>query len=79
MAFGTAGLTAGLCLRKLLAHGLKPEDGDVFVSGVVSHISFGRFVEFLSRIVLIDVAISIIVLFRHNNLRRFHQHLAPPV
>ena len=34
MAFGTAGLTAGLCLRKLLSHGLKPEDGDVFVSGV---------------------------------------------
>jgi len=34
MAYGTAGLTAGLCLRKLLAHGLKPDDGDVFVSGV---------------------------------------------
>ena len=34
MAFGTAGLTAGLCLRKLLSHGLKPEDGDVFVTGV---------------------------------------------
>ena len=34
MAYGTAGLTAGLCLRKLLAHGLKPEDGNVFVSGV---------------------------------------------
>ncbi len=34
MAFGTAGLTAGLCLRKLLGHGLKPDDGDVFVSGV---------------------------------------------
>ncbi len=34
MAFGTAGLTAGLCLRKLLQHGLKPEDGKVFVSGV---------------------------------------------
>ena len=34
MAFGTAGLTAGLCLRKLLLHGLKPEDGKVFVSGV---------------------------------------------
>ena len=34
MAFGTAGLTAGLCLRKLLKHGLKPEDGNVFVSGV---------------------------------------------
>ncbi len=34
MAFGTAGLTAGLCLRKLLHHGLKPDDGKVFVSGV---------------------------------------------
>jgi alcohol dehydrogenase len=34
MAFGTAGLTAGLCLRKLLIHGLKPNDGKVFVSGV---------------------------------------------
>ena len=34
MAFGTAGLTAGLCLRKLLLHGLKPDDGQVFVSGV---------------------------------------------
>ena len=34
MAFGTAGLTAGLCLRKLLLHGIKPEDGEVFVSGV---------------------------------------------
>ena len=32
MAFGTAGLTAGLCLRKLLQHGLKPDDGKVFVS-----------------------------------------------
>ena len=34
MAFGTAGLTAGLCLRKLLQHGLKPDHGKVFVSGV---------------------------------------------
>ena len=34
MAFGTAGLTAGLCLRKLLQHGLKPDDGKVFVTGV---------------------------------------------
>ena len=34
MAFGTAGLTAGLCLRKLLQHGLNPDDGKVFVSGV---------------------------------------------
>ena len=34
MAFGTAGLTAGLCLRKLSINGLKPEDGNVFVTGV---------------------------------------------
>ena len=34
MAFGTAGLTAGLCMRKLLQHGLEPNDGNVFVSGV---------------------------------------------
>jgi alcohol dehydrogenase len=33
MAYGTAGLTAGLCMRKLLLHGLKPEDGEVFVTG----------------------------------------------
>lgn len=33
MAFGTAGLTAGLCLRKLLIHGLTPNDGGVFVTG----------------------------------------------
>ncbi len=34
MAFGTAGLTAGLCLRKLIKNGLKPSDGEVFVTGV---------------------------------------------
>ena len=34
MAFGTAGLTAGLCLENFLLHGLKPEDGEVFVTGV---------------------------------------------
>ena len=34
MAFGTAGLTAGLCLRKLINNGLKPSDGEVFVTGV---------------------------------------------
>ena len=34
MAFGTAGLTAGLCLRKLISNGLKPSDGEVFVTGV---------------------------------------------
>lgn len=33
MALGTAGLTAGLCVRKLLNHGIKPEMGKVFVTG----------------------------------------------
>ena len=33
MAYGTAGLTAGLCVRKILQSGIKPEDGEVFVTG----------------------------------------------
>lgn len=33
MAFGTAGLTAGLCIDKLLQAGVKPGDGPVAVSG----------------------------------------------
>ena len=33
MAYGTAGLTAGLCVRKILLNGIKPEDGEVFVTG----------------------------------------------
>ena len=33
MAYGTAGLTAGLCVRKILLGGIKPEDGEVFVTG----------------------------------------------
>jgi alcohol dehydrogenase len=33
MAFGTAGLTAGLCVRKILLSRIKPEDGDIFVTG----------------------------------------------
>ena len=33
MAYGTAGLTAGLCVRKILLSGIKPEDGEVFVTG----------------------------------------------
>ena len=33
MAYGTAGLTAGLCIRKILLSGIKPEDGEVFVTG----------------------------------------------
>ncbi|WP_439135060.1 YhdH/YhfP family quinone oxidoreductase [Pseudomaricurvus sp.] len=33
MIFGTAGLTAALCINKLLMAGAKPEDGDVAVTG----------------------------------------------
>ncbi len=33
MAYGTAGLTAGLCVRKILLSGVKPDDGEVFVTG----------------------------------------------
>ena len=33
MALGTAGLTAGLCVRKLLNHKLTPDSGKLFVTG----------------------------------------------
>ncbi|AMX02722.1 YhdH/YhfP family quinone oxidoreductase [Microbulbifer thermotolerans] len=33
MILGTAGLTAGLCVEKLLEAGAKPEDGEVLVTG----------------------------------------------
>jgi acrylyl-CoA reductase (NADPH) len=33
MAIGTAGYTAGLCVEALIAHGLKPSDGEVLVTG----------------------------------------------
>lgn len=33
MILGTAGLTAALCVQKLLSAGAKPEDGDVIVTG----------------------------------------------
>src|ERR1019366_4660208 len=33
MAIGTAGYTASLCVEALIAHGLKPSDGEVLVTG----------------------------------------------
>ena len=33
MAFGTAGYTAALCVNRLLDHGIKPQEGEVLVSG----------------------------------------------
>lgn len=33
MALGTAGYTAALCVQRLLQHGIKPDRGDILVSG----------------------------------------------
>jgi putative YhdH/YhfP family quinone oxidoreductase len=33
MVLGTAGLTAGMCLWKLVRNGVKPEDGEILVTG----------------------------------------------
>src|SRR5262249_8509053 len=33
MAIGTAGYTASLCIEALIAHGVKPSDGEVLVTG----------------------------------------------
>ena len=47
MAFGTAGLTAGLCLKAFKAW-LKPEDGNVFVSGVTGGVGIVSLMLFLN-------------------------------
>ena len=57
MAYGTAGLTAGLCTRKLLMHGLKPEDGEVFVTGATGGVGIVA-VMLLSKLGFDVVAIS---------------------
>ena len=33
MTYGTAGFTAAMCVDKIVAHGVKPEHGDVLVTG----------------------------------------------
>lgn len=33
MIYGTAGFTAVLCVNKLVTHGIKPEDGEILVTG----------------------------------------------
>ena len=57
MAYGTAGLTAGLCTRKLLMHGLKPKDGEVFVTGATGGVGIVA-VMLLSKLGFDVVAIS---------------------
>ncbi|MCH8960663.1 MAG: AMP-binding protein, partial [Bacteroidetes bacterium] len=33
MSYGTAGFTAAMCVDKIIAHGVKPEDGEILVTG----------------------------------------------
>jgi len=33
MAYGSAGLTAGFCILKLLEHGITPDKGEILVTG----------------------------------------------
>lgn len=57
MIYGTAGLTAGLCVKKLLAMGAEPEQGKVVVSGASGAVGSVA-VEILSRLGFQVVAVS---------------------
>ncbi|MBB5320613.1 YhdH/YhfP family quinone oxidoreductase [Marinobacter oulmenensis] len=57
MIYGTAGLTAGLCVQKLLTMGAKPEQGRVAVSGASGAVGTVA-VEILSNLGFEVVAIS---------------------
>lgn len=57
MAYGTAGLTAGLCVQKILTMGAKPEQGKVAVSGASGAVG-SIVVELLSKLGFDVVAIS---------------------
>eukprot|EP00163_Fabomonas_tropica_P000233 TRINITY_DN10148_c0_g5_i1.p1 TRINITY_DN10148_c0_g5~~TRINITY_DN10148_c0_g5_i1.p1 ORF type:complete len:341 (+),score=20.41 TRINITY_DN10148_c0_g5_i1:144-1166(+) len=57
MIYGTAGLTAGLCVQKLLTMGAKPEQGKVAVTGASGAVGSVA-VELLSKLGFDVVAIS---------------------
>ncbi len=57
MIYGTAGLTAGLCVQKLLTMGARPEQGKVAVSGASGSVGSVA-VELLSKLGFDVVAIS---------------------
>ena len=57
MIYGTAGLTAGLCVKKLLTMGAKPEQGKVAVTGASGSVGSVA-VELLSHLGFDVVAIS---------------------
>src|SRR5690554_7769955 len=57
MTYGTAGLTAGLCVQKLLTMGARPEQGKVAVSGASGAVGSVA-VELLAKLGFNVVAIS---------------------
>ncbi len=57
MALGTAGLTAGLCIRALQHHGISPDTGEVLVTGATGGVG-SLAVMLLARIGLTVVAVS---------------------
>jgi putative YhdH/YhfP family quinone oxidoreductase len=57
MVYGTAGLTAGLCVQKLLTMGARPEQGNVAVTGASGAVGSVA-VEILARLGFDVVAIS---------------------
>ncbi|MGO1461018.1 MAG: YhdH/YhfP family quinone oxidoreductase [Marinobacter sp.] len=57
MTYGTAGLTAGLCVQKLLTMGARPEQGNVAVSGASGAVGSVA-VELLAKLGFDVVAIS---------------------
>ncbi|MDI9245472.1 YhdH/YhfP family quinone oxidoreductase [Marinobacter sp. CHS3-4] len=57
MIYGTAGLTAGLCVKKLLSMGAEPEQGKVVVSGASGAVGSVA-VEILGRLGFDVVAVS---------------------
>lgn len=57
MIYGTAGLTAGLCVQKLLTMGAKPEQGSVAVSGASGAVGSVA-VELLAKLGFDVIAIS---------------------
>ncbi len=49
MIYGTAGFTAAMCIDKIVMHGVKPEDGEILVTGATGGV--GSFaVAFLARL-----------------------------
>jgi acrylyl-CoA reductase (NADPH) len=57
MAFGTAGLTAAMCIDKLIKHGIKPSSGKIIVSGASGGVG-SMSISILSKLGFNTVALS---------------------